>query len=112
MRSPWRYQAMPTATVPTEPFCLTLAKIAHAFATAELGIGGFSPFLIDMIRQRDVSNRAEYIGGGEGNETPSDQLHQLAFATVGAPADVIAVQIRLLGLLGTPTYYVAVGRKN
>jgi hypothetical protein len=28
-----------------------LAKIAHAYATAELGLGGFSPLLLDIIKK-------------------------------------------------------------
>jgi|ERR1019366_9064423 hypothetical protein len=106
-------EVMPIATVNTEPFCLTLAKIAHSFTVAELGVGTFEPFLPSVIRQRDLSNRAEFIGGGLGNEPPSDHLHELAFDTaINTKLDVIAVRIRLLGLLGTPTYHVAVGRRS
>jgi len=106
-------EVMPAATINTEPFCLTLAKIAHSFTVAELGVGSFDSFLVDMIRQRDLSNRAEFIGGGSGNEPPSDQLHELAFDTaVSTNPNVIAVRIRLLGLLGAPTYHVAVGRRS
>lgn len=104
-------EVMPIATVHTEPFCLTLAKIAHAFTVAELGIKGFE--LPRVIRQRDLSNRAEFIGGGLGNEPPSDQLHELAFDPAASTnLNVIAVRIRLLGPLGTPTYYVAAGRRT
>ena len=104
---------MPDATVHTEPFCLMLAKIAHSFAVAELGVGGIDPFLTDMIRHRDLSNRAGFIGGGEGNEPPSNDLHELAFDTaISSEPNVIAVRIRLLGILGTPTYHVAVGRST
>ncbi len=106
-------EVMPDATVHTEPFCLTLAKIAHSFAVAELGVGAVEPFLTDMIRHRDLSNRAEFIGGGGGNEPPSNDLHELAFDTaVSSKSNVIAVRIRLLGVLGTPTYHVAVGRST
>lgn len=106
-------EVMPTATVNAEPFCLTLAKIAHAFAVAELGLGVFEPFLRDMIRSRDLSNRAEFIGGGSGDEPASDQLHELILDDkAGTDQSIVSVRIRLLGLLGTPTYHVAVGRRN
>lgn len=106
-------EVMPSATVNTEPFCLTLAKIAHAFAVAELGLGAFSPFLPDVIRNRDLSNRAEFIGGGSGNEPASAHLHEVVFDdTVGVDRRIVSVRIRLLGLLGTPTYHIAVGRRN
>ena len=106
-------EVMPTATLNTEPFCLTLAKIAHSFTVAELGVGAFDPFLPGMIRHRDLSNRAEFIGGGSGNELPSNHLHELAFdVAVSTNPNVIGVRIRLLGILGTPTYHVAVGRRR
>lgn len=104
-------QVMPIATMHAEPFCLTLAKIAHSFAIAELGLHSFHSFLSEMIRSRDLSNRAEFIGGGAGDEPPSEQLHDVAFdRAVSIDPAVIAVRIRLLGILGTPTYHVAVGR--
>jgi len=106
-------EVMPTATVHTEPFCLMLAKIAHAFAVAELGLDGFHPFLPDLIRARDLSNRARFIGGGRGDEPASEALHELNFdTTVSSNRNVIAVRVRLLGNLGTPTYHVAVGLRD
>jgi hypothetical protein len=104
-------EVMPTATLHTEPFCLTLAKVAHSFAVAELGLSSFVPFLTTMIRERNTSNRAEYVGGGSGNEPATALLHQLNFQTFETSDRVIAVEIRLLGILGTPTYSVAVGRR-
>jgi hypothetical protein len=106
-------EVMPIATVHAAPFCLMLAKIAHSFAVAELGLGTFNPFLLDIIRNRDLSNRAEFIGGGSGDEPPSEQLHELTFdSTASTDPDIIAVRVRLLSILGTPTYYVAAGRKQ
>lgn len=106
-------EIMPEATINTMPFCLTLAKIAHSFATAELGLNGFKPILREMILNRDLSNRAECIGGGQGNEPPSDQLHDLVLTSSNNLIDsALSVQIRILGILGTPTYHVVVGFKN
>lgn len=83
-----------------------------SFAVAELGSSAFEPFLPNMIRNRDTSARSRYIGGGRGNEAPSEALHELAFdSKVTSDLGVIAVRIRLLGVLGTPTYHVAVGRR-
>lgn len=103
---------MPTATVHAEPFCLMLAKIAHAFAVAELGRAGFQPYLREMIRTRNLSSRAQYIGGGRGDEAASVTLHELAFdETVSSNPNVLAVRVRLLGVLEAPTYFVAVGER-
>lgn len=103
-------EVMPEATVNAEPFCLTLAKIAHSYATAELGLLGFRPALQNIIRNRDLSNRAEYIGGGRGEELPSDQLHDLSLEN-SINKNVVSVRIRILGILGTPTYHVVVGHR-
>jgi hypothetical protein len=104
---------MPTAQIETAPIALTLAKIAHAFAVAELGPDAFEPFLTEIIRTGDLSDRATWLGGGQGNEPPDDVLHQLAFdPEIGFDPDVIAVRVRLLGVLGTPTYHLAVGRRR
>lgn len=106
-------EVMPEARVHTEPFCLMLAKIAHSFAVAELGLDTFSPFLTEMIRTRDLSNRAHVIGGGRGNETASSELHNLELDSgIGIYSDVIVARVRILGVLETPTYYVAVGIRN
>lgn len=105
-------EVMPIGTVNTEPFCLTLAKVAHSFASAELGIDAFEPFLCDMIRNRDLSNRALFIGGGEGNELPSAELHEVGFDdSIGVDPNIIVVRVRLFAILGTPTYHIAVGRR-
>src|SRR5262249_9047921 len=104
-------QVMPTAEIQTDPFCLTLAKIAHAFTSAELHPEAFTPHLTDMIQQRDLSSRAEFIGGGEGNEAPSSELHQVEFDEAAASTGLVVVRIRLLAILGTPTYSVVAGRK-
>jgi hypothetical protein len=100
---------MPEAHIPVEPFCLTLLRIAHAFSVAELGLNGFKPFLTEMSRERDLSNRAQVLGGGAGNERPGDVLHEVGFQVAKVQPPTIAVQIRLLSVLGTPTYSVAVG---
>ena len=104
---------MPTATVVTEPFCLLLAKVSHTFAVAELGVDGFKQFLPKLIRTGDLSNRAQFIGGGKGNEAASQSIHDLAFETdLGCDPNLIVVRVRLLGILETPTYFVAVGQRN
>ncbi|MBI5128096.1 MAG: hypothetical protein HZA66_01520 [Rhodopseudomonas palustris] len=105
-------QVMPMAEVQTDPFCLTLAKIAHAFTAAELGNGGFKPFLTEMVRHRDVSRCSELIGGGRGNEMPSEAVHEIKFDEEAASKGLIVVFVRLLAVLGAPTYSVVSGTTN
>ena len=105
-------QVMPTGSVNTETFCLTIAKVAHSFLAGKLGLHAFEPTLSAMIRDRDTSKRARFIGGGEGSEPPSEHLHEIDVATgMCVDPSIIVVRVRLFAVLGTPTYHVFAGRK-
>jgi hypothetical protein len=91
-------------------FFRLMAKIAHAFAMAELGKSAFSPFLRPMICEADTSNSRQYIGGFEHTEPATGELHELSiWSHRRGEADIVVVRIRLLASLETPTYHVAVG---
>src|ERR1700730_3648827 len=98
----------PTATFKAPEFFRMLAKVAHAFAVAEMGMGSFQPFLTPMICDADTSNSVQYIGGLQDAEPATAGLHELSLGsrTCDRP-DIVAVTIRLLAALETPTYYVA-----
>jgi hypothetical protein len=102
---------MPTGTVNAEPYCLTILKVAHSFAMAELGMCGFQPLLAQMILKRDLSERAAVLGGGGGNEPPSTELHEVGFVACSREPSVIVVRVRLFAALGTPSHHVVVGRR-
>lgn len=105
-------EIMPAAQVTMEAVCLTVMKIAHAFAVAELGPQGFEPFLPALVRGRDLANRADFVGGGAGNEPACSELHDVAFDPLASTdPNIIAVKVRMLGVLEMPTYHVAVGRR-
>jgi hypothetical protein len=40
-----------------------LAKIAHSYAVAELGIDGFKPFLNKIILGANIHHLSHYVGG-------------------------------------------------
>jgi hypothetical protein len=102
----------PTGTVSAPEFFRMLAKISHAFAVAEMGMGSFSPFLTSIICDADTSNSAQYIGGLPLAEPAAVAIHELSFGSpTGNRSDIVAVRIRLLATLETPTYYVTVGRR-
>lgn len=105
-------QVMPEGTVNADVVCRTLAKIAHSFAVAELGTEGFTPVLNKMIQTHNLSDRPLYIGGGSGDEPPSQHLHDVRFATDAQNSDFVEVEVRLLGVLGTPTYSIVAGVKR
>lgn len=103
----------PTATFSTLEFCLMLAKIAHSYSVAELGTDSFSPFLISMILNNDMSNRAQYIGGLKSSESRSTNLHEISFSShTCIRPDIVSVRVRLLATLETPTYFIAGGRRQ
>jgi hypothetical protein len=106
-------EIMPTGTITSEPFCLMLAKIAHAYAVAELGLDSFTPCLQQMIIRRDLTDRPLLIGGGGGDEPPAGVLHDIAIdCSPHTPPGAVVVRIRLLAAIGTPTYYVVAGYRN
>ena len=106
------HQIMPTATSDAESFFRLLAKIAHAFAVAELGLEAFEPFLLSMIRDAKTDDAVRYVGGIERTEGAAPALHQAWIVAYTPKPDLVTVRIRLLACLGTPTYAVVVGRKR
>ncbi len=102
------YAVEPEAKVHTEEFCLMIAKIGHSYASGVLGRDNFEPFLTSFILERDLGNRAEFIGSREKDEATIPALHELHLG-VKKP-DLIFAKIRLFAKLGTPTYFVVVGR--
>ena len=61
-----------------------LAKIAHAFATAELGYGNFRPFLLDVILNRPPLYISHYVGGIRDVEPPlGGDLHEIEIDKTG-----------------------------
>jgi hypothetical protein len=103
----------PTSTLQASDFFRILAKIGHAFAVAEMGVGSFSPFLTPMICDAVTSNYGRYVGGLQCIEPAAALIHELSFDPVGGDRlGIVAVRIRLLAALETPTYHVAVGRRS
>jgi hypothetical protein len=102
----------PQAQFVAPPFFRMLAKIAYAFATAELGLGAFTPFLLPIIVEAETSNSVQFIGGTPTAEQAGRGLHELSLIRdLGIDRGVVAVRIRLLSPLETPTYFIAVGRQ-
>lgn len=104
---------MPEATVSAPDFFRLLAKVAYAFAVAELGLDAFEPCLIPLIRDGVTSNAMQYVGGMRQEEPPLGRLHELALIQwSGHLQSTVTVKVRLLAALGTPTYFVVVGRRR
>ncbi len=89
-----------------------LAKIAHSYAVAELGITGFSPFLVDIISGADIRHLSHYVGGTREVPPASDKGYEINLTTVASagPLPYLVVKIRILSDVGgMPEYWVVVG---
>jgi hypothetical protein len=93
-----------------------LAKIAHSFAVAQLGLEGFTPLLLDLIHTRVVANAPELVGSDPNTPPPATGvMHQLSIV----PHErFVVVRIRLFasssidGDHAMPVYIVVAGEKK
>jgi hypothetical protein len=99
----------------TVRFCQMLAKIAHCFAVAELGAGGFIPVLPTFIlrhfqKAEQYPDCFKYVGGDPIDYAPSADLHTLGYETISLGSKkYLVVNVRLFGNLGAPVYRVVAG---
>lgn len=98
-----------TSSLDTFALCRTLAKIAHSFAVASLGLDGFGHLLPEyIIGDRDECRR-HYVGSLPELQPPNpDAFHEIDLEE--EQKGHIVVRIRLFASLGAPTYRVVVGR--
>lgn len=94
----------------------SLAKTAHAFAVAELGIEGFEPFLEDIILNRS-DELARFVGdmpGVASLEGPSGHSFKITLGQtppeLGAAGGLLVVFMQYWAELGCPPHLVVVGR--
>lgn len=92
-------------------FARVIAKIAHSFAVAMLGLNGFDPILQGVILGTST-DLARYVGGppvAQDDRRPDpDILHSLRMVRQGP---FWVVRLRLFAFLeGTQTYVIVVGR--
>lgn len=104
------HSLMPEGKANTPEFCQMLGKIAHSFAVGELGYNNFEPYLLRSIIKNDLTDCDSFIGSLEKDEPPSEQLHEISLGN--SSSGHIVVRIRLLAKLGSPTYFVVVGREK
>jgi hypothetical protein len=78
-----------------------LAKIAHSFAVAKLGIAGFIPMLPAFILGKNDRN-FYYVGGTLDKSGAGTELHELGFEV--DESNYLVVRIRLFSSLGAPFF--------
>lgn len=92
-------------------FIRFLAKTAHAYACAELGIDGFSPYLNNAVLNRE-DDLSKYVGCTLPIHLSEDDASTTVFLSVGSKDSLVAVFFQFYPMLNSPAYAVVVGEKN
>jgi hypothetical protein len=87
-----------------------LAKIAHAYAVAELGLEGFKPRLLDIIREPEPPFIGRLVGGSLGHGGDGRDLHEIRVDDRVGPG-LVVVQVRLFADRDLPSYWVVAGER-
>ena len=98
-----------------EPVSATLAKIAHAYAVAELGYGSFQPYLLGIIRNQDPLLMHHLIGSAIGKAPVSDDLHEIDILQPDQlnSGKLVVVKIHLFSNYdGMAVHYVVAGERT
>jgi hypothetical protein len=86
-----------------------IAKIAHAYAVAELGEKSFNPLLRGLIRG-ERQNPFHLVGGELAVPEATEHFHEIGLeATCVGNVDYLIANIRLFAFIGAPQYRVVVG---
>lgn len=93
-----------------------LAKTAHAYVAAMIGIDAFEPFLLDLILDRsdDLGQFVGDVPGVASLEGATEHSFKITLgrtpASLGPAGGLICVFMQLWGDLGSPPHLVVVGR--
>lgn len=88
-----------------------LAKIAHAYAVAELGIGGFRHCLNNIILNKPPLHIGHYVGGLFGDSPQGDDLHEILLGHEFWGDTRVVVEIQLFADRAMPKYVVIAGER-
>lgn len=105
------YSLFPESRADVPSFCRLLAKIAYCYAIAEKSNYSFSDDLSEIVLGINLRNCRYYIGSASEDEPARERLHDLNILQF-SNSKVFVVKIRLLSKLGTPTYFVAIGKEG
>lgn len=98
------------APMDIDAYCRMLCKIAHAYATAELGHGSFRPVLSRFIRGRMLRQAWYWIGSDTAVPSPAEHLHDIQWSTPTIDGNVyVMISLRLFAFMGSPRYHIVVG---
>lgn len=105
-----KYHGIRVAEIRPGPFGRMVAKIAHSFCVANLGLDAFRPLLLDCILNDD-GYPFHYVGGpGDAPAADNGGLHVMRlYCEKRNGIDYLMCEVRLFCCLGAPTYFVVVG---
>ena len=95
-----------------DEFARFLAKIAHVYAVAELGLDAFKPVLTNAILDKPPMLLSHYVGGQISDRTEKQQvdLHELeVFRYLFDGRQLVIVRIQLFAFYDFPAYELVVG---
>jgi hypothetical protein len=126
MRGMWTYQmnvnpislskygikSIASAVLDSNRLSQMLAKIAHSYAAARLGLDGFRPILLEHIFS-DGACPWHFIGCAQVPPPQTDALHTIGlYEQPLGGANHLIVRVRLFASLGAPDYLVVVGERQ
>jgi hypothetical protein len=91
-----------------------LAKVAHSYAVAELGLDAFRPYLLGIIRNQDPMLMHHLIGSATGEAPVSEDMHDIEILPPEAlgSGKLVVVRFHLFAnLKGMPVHYVVAGER-
>jgi len=95
-------------------FYRMIAKIAHAYTVAQIGINAFKPLVTDLILGKSKTP-SFWIGGDRDGTQPATagkHLHDLQLGScVANNTEYVLASVRLFSFANMPNYYVVVGEK-
>jgi hypothetical protein len=109
----YRLHSFAHPALDSHSFLRMIAKIAHSFLTAEMGVEAFRPTLPDVILGKS-EEFWRYVGGIVDPGPASDQLHEISIEQQRSHEgrSFYMVRLRLFANLGAPAYMVAAGEPS
>jgi len=88
-----------------------VAKIAHAMSVATLGLDGFKPLLLELIRNKDVQPY-DFVGGLPGPAPTTEKIHEATNRIIDVNGKIyVSAEIQLFSCFGAPRYQIVVGER-
>jgi hypothetical protein len=101
--------------IPVDDFGRLLAKMAHCWGVATLGVDGFSPLLTKAIREGDTKDLSRYVGTDPGPQpAPNFSVHTTRMTVYAwKERDILVCEIESVAAVHlAPVYTVCFGRFN